>query len=197
MSQADNPHTPNQKAFLQTIVYPPAVALPAVAAAGADAELLRLGKQLDPLIQEYLAMRAAEEADHEELDSEVEKLTGVSSEDAPSRRMADVDEAAARYYTIRSTVIETRARCDADPDLSRWVNFDGGLWPITDNIMRLRARTLAGLAVQARAFTGARQEIWSDGVCGPEVFEFAEAVCAFLGVVPVETALEQRMAAAG
>jgi hypothetical protein len=120
---------------------PAIAAMPANAADAADAELLALGDQLEPLIEQWMAQTAAD-----------------------------------------------REECEADPDpeLTRWHRLNSRIYPLVDAILSQRAQTLAGLAVQARAFTLSSSEWWdSDLTCEDDQLAFANAVCAFLGVTPV------------
>jgi hypothetical protein len=60
--------------------------------------------------------------------------------------------------------------------------------PLIDAIMAQQPRTLAGLAVVARAFTLHHAEQWEpDADDGLHHRTFMEAVCAIAGVVPVPT----------
>jgi hypothetical protein len=91
-----------------------------------------------------------------------------------------------------------RGRTEEDAP-HRWVEFyDHRLYPVTNRILRLRARTLAGLAIQAKAYTLAIPEVWdhrNNGNDERDTFEFVETVCAFAGVQPVWVMREQRLGA--
>jgi len=67
------------------------------------------------------------------------------------------------------------------------------MYPVIDDILARRAKTVAGLAVQARAITLSEPEMWDDAD-GYKIKGFIEAVCAFVGVTPVP--LEKMKAAA-
>jgi hypothetical protein len=49
-----------------------------------------------------------------------------------------------------------------DPELTRWSAIHARLYPLVDAILSREAHTLAGLAVQARAFTLSSAEWWDD-----------------------------------
>src|SRR5258706_7429511 len=49
-----------------------------------------------------------------------------------------------------------------DPELTRWSAIHARLYPFVDAIPSRKAHTLAGLAVQARAFTLSSAEWWDD-----------------------------------
>jgi hypothetical protein len=72
-----------------------------------------------------------------------------------------------------------------------WDRFHDRSYPLCEKILSLRATTLAGLAVQARASSLAESELWEDEDRDEEWDDrqraFIEAVCAFVGVTPVET----------
>jgi hypothetical protein len=158
-------------------------AAPTDAGINPDAELLELGAQLEPIIEQWKAMRSADDENRAVLEAKVEQATGVAFRDAP-----DVPEhpwPADNYWTIRSRMI--REEPHDDPDLTRWDRFHDRLYPLIDDILSRKVQTVAGLAVQARAFTLSSNEWWEESIptCGNDALAFAEAVCAFVGIVPV------------
>jgi hypothetical protein len=88
------------------------------------------------------------------------------------------------YQDKRAAVWRTVERADDDED--QWEDIHGRMWPLIDAIMAQQPRTLAGLAVMARAFTLHHAEQWEpDAEEGLHHRAFMEAVCAIAGVVPV------------
>jgi hypothetical protein len=172
-----------------------AAAMPATSAAFAgpienDVELLALGARLEPIAQEWLAQRAADDIDHREFEAEVERATGVACCDqvAPEEYPWPPDS----YWAIREKIVKEHP-CE-DPELTSWNRIHARLYPLVDDILARKARPLAGLAVQAKAITLAVPELWDGGLWDGDVPEtrervFIEAVCAFVGVeVPSRTA---------
>jgi hypothetical protein len=158
-----------------------AVTVPAGAGVNPDAELLALGARLEPIIEQWKAMRSADDENRAAFEAKVEQATGIAFRDAPDipERPWPVDN----YWAIRSRIISEEPH--GDPDSTRWDRFFDRLSPLIDAILSRKAQTVAGLAVQARAFTLSSNEWWGDDPpCENDALAFAEAVCAFVGIVP-------------
>jgi hypothetical protein len=68
-----------------------------------------------------------------------------------------------------------------------WVSINDRMYPLIDDILSLRATSVAGLGVQARAASLYFDELWEPQDADPAGIaqrEFIEAVCAFCGVAP-------------
>jgi hypothetical protein len=183
----------NRRAVLAGAAGLPAIAALSTSMAGpaadADAELLTLGQKLDPIIEEWKRLRAIDDADQHAFEAKVIRATGIAYHDAPEVPERPWPEGS--YWAIREAIgIE---RPDADPELTRWDCIHDQMYPVIDDILARRAKTVAGLAVQARAITLSEPEMWDDAD-GYKIKEFIEAVCAFVGVTPVP--LEKMKAAA-
>jgi hypothetical protein len=82
----------------------PALAVPAVVvgAISPDAELLRLGEQLDRVIADYNAQQLKDRAEREPFEVEVERVTGIARRNAPAWN--EESPAAVAYRDARSTL---------------------------------------------------------------------------------------------
>jgi hypothetical protein len=166
----------------------PAIAmLPAAATSqgAADAELIALGAKLEPIIQQWKAQNAADRERHAVIATEVERATGIRYIDAPPVP-EDRPWPAGSYWAIREHVVSTAS--EEDPDLTRWTRLHARMYPIVDAILARKAQTVAGFAVQVRAFTLSSEEWWNDPLhssCETDQLAFANAACAFVGVIPV------------
>ena len=77
----------NRRNALTAVATLPALAAPAAAPAmGYDAELLRLGEDLDQLIREYTDLKKIDRQRSAEFDRQLEALTGV-----PQKTRPDID----------------------------------------------------------------------------------------------------------
>jgi hypothetical protein len=173
----------NRRNALALVATLPALAAPAaVAAMGSpDAELLRLGEQLDRVIADYNAQQLKDRLRRELFEAKVELVTGIPLRNAPA--IADESPAAVAYYDARGALAKAD---DSDTDEeSPWTPIHDRLYPIVDAILSRRAQTIAGLAVQARAIVMGHADIW-DALDEDTERErlFIESVCAFVGVKP-------------
>jgi hypothetical protein len=181
MSQAENNNTsiPSRRAILAGIAAAPALAAPAIAMNGdpSGEEIIRNYRELPPRAKSV--MRALVLSDDASLDAELLAL-GV--------RLKPIEEEFAAQIAIdrASTTFTVHERDDGgwETDVEPWDAIHGRLFPLAEEILSKKARTIAGLAVQARAVTLAAREIWE-----PEFMEehdherkFIESVCAFVGV---------------
>jgi hypothetical protein len=185
---------PNRRNALALVATLPALAAPAaVAAMGSpDAELLRLGEQLDQVIKDYNAQQLKDRPGRELFEAKVEQVTGVARHNAPAS-WDEESPAAVAYYEARSAIARAD-HSDTDEECP-WTPIHGRLYPIVDAILSRSAHSLAGLAVQARAAVMAAAEIWD--APGEETERerlFIESVCAFVGVKPERLLLLDRSA---
>jgi hypothetical protein len=142
-----------------------------------DAELLTLAPQLEQLANAWLAQMAADRSYDAAHDARVEKLTGIPAADAPPYNKDTP------YWTIHEAVAYDQPRLHID---ETWTAIHARLFPLCENILRRRATTLPGLAVQATAVSLAAAELWDPSPHdNAHERSFIEAVCDFVGVVPV------------
>jgi hypothetical protein len=161
----------------------PAIAvLPATALAVADdAELLRLGALLDPIAAEWAAQRVIDERERAPFEAEVEAITGIARKDAPSI-YDDVE-----YWRARCLLSKGWDYGDGDDD-GVWDRLFDRMYPLVEKILSLKAQTVRGLAVQARAIALADCELWESDKLHREEARcrlFIESVCAFAGIAPL------------
>jgi hypothetical protein len=167
----------------------PALAMPALAGPigpNPDAELLRLAAELEAVIVDWHAQRAIDRKQSAAIDAALEAagLSGIDHRSLP-------DDEFRAYLAKRDAVTHPIYRAAGDVDengeeVDVWDDIHGRMWPMIDAIMARKPRTLAGVAVFARAFTLHHAEQWEpDADDGLHHRAFMEAVCAFAGVVPV------------
>jgi hypothetical protein len=167
----------------------PALAVPAFASDAIgpnhpDAELLRLGVELEAVIVDWRAQRAID------LEHAIAWRAALESAGLPDRNcddFASFDEFVA-YNRLRGAVEGPGFPKDEEDDEDPWDDIHGRIYPMIDAIMGQKAQTLAGFAVQARAVSLSHAELWDEGHAeGEHLHPFLEAACAFAGVVPVPT----------
>jgi hypothetical protein len=168
----------------------PALAVPAVAVAPVeqDADLQRLGKELEALIVEWHAQRLIDARicagwetacvqaglprleQQWTLDQHDEWLEHAEKRQAIRGPFADYEDA------------DTNERGES----IAWNRIHGVMFPLIDDILSRQATTIAGLAVQARAITLNWSERWGNEYQSDDTLRiFMERVCAFAGVKPV------------
>jgi len=171
----------------------PALAMPALAdpiGPNPDAELLRLGAELEAVIVDWHAQRSIDEKQSATIDAALE-AAGLPDIDY---RSASADEISA-YQAKRSAITDPIYRAGGDLDengeeVEVWADISDSMWPLIDAIMAIKPRTLAGFGVVARAFTLLHAEQWELAINEDDNLHhraFMEAVCAFAGVVPTPT----------
>jgi hypothetical protein len=158
---------------------PAAIAGPALADIGddGDAELLRLGAQLDEAVAEFHTMSASDATRRFAWEVACEAAGLPWRRDNSFASIAEWRE----YSEAREAIHE-----DPDPDPDRWDRFNDRRLPLVDAILAIKPKTVAGLGVLARAFTLWKSQEWEhpEVQCSQDV-AFMEAVCAFAGVLPV------------
>jgi len=153
-----------------------------------NAELMQLGQQLDLLTRQWVAQRKSERQKMDVFDREVELVTGIKFKDA-----GPLDYQSEYWKTRRALsdkrakrANETRDQEDGDP----WVPLDDRLSQLVPGILAQKARTMSGVAIQARAAAIACQELWdsdlieNEGSLDVERI-FIEAVCRYAGITPL------------
>jgi hypothetical protein len=71
-------------------------------------------------------------------------------------------------------------------ELDPWEDIHGRMWPLASDIMTFRPKTVAGLAIVARAASFAREDWFNDEHDESETGRsIIEAMCAFCGVTPL------------
>jgi hypothetical protein len=171
------------------------------AAAARDAELLALGLQLEAMVQEYRARQM--------LDAKRRAIGRAACEVAGLPEKRDTDFISwkewERYCDKRQVVMlatdEEWARELEEEKLTKvgvWDRLNDRLYSLCERILTMRAATLAGLTVQARASSLSEIHLWEDKEDYSEPWcerqrAFIEAVCSFCGVETV--AAEQEAAA--
>jgi hypothetical protein len=171
-----------------------AASLPAAAAAdnpaladptNPDAELLRLGPKLELLLAEWHAQRAKDERRIEAYDRACEAagFPDVALGSVPIEEWRDCQKRrdAAVPFPLDESGLAKNGESNA------WNNIHGRLFPLTDEILSFRPKTMAGLAVFARAASVENLDYWAEGTENEMEGErsFLEAICAFAGVEPV------------
>jgi hypothetical protein len=163
---------------------PVIAASPAPAGVNADAELLELGARLEPIIQEWHAKSASDARDTAAWEEACIRA-GL-----PRRELDSMPIEEWRQYEVRRSAVPYEKTQEEEEDENGvdlvWERILDRMWPLIDDILSQRAQTVAGLAVQARAFTLSSSEWWTSDLCeNDQGLAFAEAVCAFTGVTPV------------
>jgi hypothetical protein len=130
----------------------PTLGVPAIAIYHPDAELLRLALPLREIEQQ----RAAQMAIDREEDAAREAICERAG--LPWRDIYDFvsDEERHEYQSRRSELIQSSAvPYDDEEDengATRWDRITKRLWPTVEKILSLKAVTVAGFALQVRAF---------------------------------------------
>jgi hypothetical protein len=173
--------TASRRAIVAGVAILPAIAaLPAVAATiptDADAELLELGRQLEPFERAWWAQTTIERKSFAALSAKIEQATGVAFDDAP---MCPMEEDTTGYWETRIKLINEKHKGGQTSD-DFWDRLHADMWPALDEIFARQATTTAGLAVQARALVMATSDFCD---CDNEQIAFFESVCAVIGIEP-------------
>jgi hypothetical protein len=165
---------------------PPAIAVPAAAQCvlhDPDAELLALGAELETLLRERYIPLARPGAER------------MAAFNALVDAVTTGNETEEEYLAVRDRIwdqhhkklSEGDARAEDERIEAAWDGIHNDLYPLVDAILAKPAKTLPGLAVQARAITAAAQDLW-EGLQGDNhEYNFICRVCEFLGVIPLHT----------
>jgi hypothetical protein len=139
----------------------------------ADAELLDLGAQLESIIHEWHAKRAIDAQNSASFEAKAE-LAGLPNLPQHAEKRASL---------MHLTKFGWEDSDERGNDVV-WTSIHDRLYPLVDAILSRGALTVAGLAVQARAMTAARSDLWEEEEDSYER-TFMDAVCEFLNVTPV------------
>jgi hypothetical protein len=173
-----------------------AIASPALAAADTtgkpDAELLALSPKLEALIADWRAQCVIDKRRHN-ADETARRRAGF-----PRVELGNIPDDEWRKYMDERQKIRGRYAAEEDAETNEW--GENVVWnriserqhALCDAIYTHKAQTAAGLAVQARAYSFDWRDLWDDEYDDAGARQFAELVCAFVGVTPV--ALERKNA---
>jgi hypothetical protein len=186
----------------------PALAAPAVAAimpetssalpipvptSSADAELLALSPKLEALIADWKARCSIDDRRYRS-DEAARRRAGM-----PRIEFGSIPDDDWRAYQEKRFKIRGKYAAEEDAETNEeganiiWNGLSDRRIALVDAIYSHSAQTAAGLAVQARAYSLDRIELWDKGYESEEgARQFADLVCAFAGVTPV--ALERKKA---
>ena len=181
--------TLSRRHLVTTAAALPALAVPALADPFGpnhpDAELLRLGVELEAVIVDWHAQQAIDRKEWADIDAALE-AAGLPDIDRGSLPDDEYHAYQLKRADATDPIYAARGGLDENGVSIAWSNLHDRMGPIIDAIMALQPRTPAGLAVMARAFSLHHSEQWeSDDDEGLHHRAFMEAVCAIAGVVPV------------
>src|ERR1700676_90836 len=133
----------------------PALAIPAIAdpnGSNPDAELLRLGAELEAVIVDWHAQRTLDRTERDEWEA------ACVAAGLPRIEFGSIPDDEYHAYQDKRSAIEDHhawlsADCDEQGASIAWNEIGDREYPLIDAIMAIKPRTLAGLAVIARAFT--------------------------------------------
>jgi len=183
--------TLTRRALVASTAAMPALAVPA-AAADEDPELVALGVEFDKVAADWLRQSASDRKRAAEWRSRVEAATGIPLGESPrpfyGKPASPEEEASVDYWRIADQILD-----DLKPNSSRlddqiWESIHDRMWPLAKRIVRSRPKTVAGLALVARAASFICAE-WFDFNDADEQDAddraIIEAVCSFCGVMPL------------
>jgi hypothetical protein len=185
MSQAIRPNTTSRRALLAGAPAVAALACGAVAAAAADAELLALKAEFDPLFDLWRAMTIEQNAGLEEFEALLHERTGMTRREGWALEEGSPEEKA--FRRALHDLAEERAHDPDGPDPASqaWEPVRDRFDELAGEILAHVATTREGLALQARAFASSYSEVWEnayDGATESATWNFLTSVCAFAGV---------------
>lgn len=160
-----------------------AVAVPSLAnaAPGADAELLRLGVQLNRIGEEWLAQQLSD-ARRRAAWEEACIQAGLPRLAHGSVPVEEWRERNAKRHLVRDD--DRDDEHDEHGVNVAWESVHDRLIPLLDEILSYEAQTLAGLAVKTHAFALQNFDWWDDED-EERNRQFLESLCSFLGITPV------------
>jgi hypothetical protein len=185
----------SRRTLVATAAVLPALAVPAGAALASDEdpELLALGVEFEKAAVDWVRQRRSDQVNNDEWDARVEAATGIPRDQAPKIVVPAFledhpDKSAVAYSRVWHRIADELYRGPNGEDLSElaWNDIHDRMWPLAKRIMGHRPKTLAGLAVLARAASFAREDWFDDehekSGTGRSIIE---AMCAFCGVTPL------------
>jgi hypothetical protein len=173
----------SRRAVLAGIATAPAPAAPALALTdtSADAELIELGRQLEPIIEEWRAQRLIDAWRVKEHDAACERagLHPIELGSVPDDEWREHMDRYAKFGWPEGS---------DDDDV--WDHIHDRMYALHDRILAIQPKTVAGLVVQLRAFSAAESGLW-DGAGGDDdkTRELLNLICAFAGVTPLPLTL--------
>jgi hypothetical protein len=193
MSQADSPNitSPSRPAVLAGIsvaAVPMAAAVEKSVAAtglGDDSELFAHKPAFDRLFNEWVCLKLASHAEHEEHEVWHQKVFGFRQKERP-----DIDCDDPEWVAYIDTYRELRRRAggtEAD-EPSKWDALTKVFYPLADDILAYKATTIEGLRLQVRALISAYEETWNpdeydeDQPSDPWLRDFVRSACNVLDV---------------
>jgi hypothetical protein len=166
-----------------------ATALPARAlGTGEDPELLALGAELEGVIGEWKKQTVLDREERALWEAACERA-GLPRVDFEDKGTMTTDEWHAYMYKRLAIRAPNHIEdpCNDDGESIAWNDLHSRMWPLIEDILEHRPRTVAGLVIMARAMSLECSSTWNSTSDPTAVNEqaFIEAVCNFCGVVPV------------
>lgn len=145
-------------------------------ASDGDAELIRLGRQLDPIEAEVKAQQALDRVRADAFNTKLYAATGIPRDQAPEVTCGfgedDGTPNAAYYLTMH------RISKEMDADKSEpWDDIHDRMWPLLREILTHKPTTLLGLAIVTRAAILAFWNEWEEE--NEDERNFMRAVCSY------------------
>jgi hypothetical protein len=176
----------NRRTLVAGAAILPAIAIPAAAQCvlQPDAELLALGAELETLLRERYIPLARPDAERTAAFNALVEAATIGNETEEE------------YLAVRGRISDQQhhkklsdggARAEDERTDAAWDGINNDLYPLVDDILAKPAKTLPGLAVQARAISAAAEDLWAGYSGNTHEFEFICRVCQFLGVIPLHT----------
>lgn len=176
----------SRRTLVSSAVVLPALAVPALASFSPDhpdAELLRLGVQLEPIGREADAYSAECRAHSQEWEAACIRagLPRIEWYDWPGGE-AKMDEWREHQNKRMALMPPSDHEVDEDGASVKWNGIRDRLYPLTDEILTINPKTVDGLRVQARALALSDPELWSRAEESSSFSDFLSSVFAFLGL---------------
>lgn len=157
--------------------------IPNASASNADADLLALNRKFDPILREWSKRQHRGAAEYAAFEARVFEATGV--EIIGRFDFLELRETMLRpeYDAYMATRKSTRIKEDDELSDREYNSIYSRISPIVDAIHATPARTLAGLAVKAKAAAFDNADLWLDGDRERRgLTKILEAVCALASV---------------
>jgi hypothetical protein len=162
----------------------PIAATDAASLTGGDVALLALKPRFDRLFDEWVHLKVAMHAEHEENEALHERVIGFKRADAPP---CDWDDPAwLAYDEALSKCFLSSGVGSGEPD--DWDRLTNALHPLADEILAYNATTIEGLRLQVRALISSYDESWNPDhyedhePSEPWLRDFIRSVCGVLEV---------------